>query len=96
MLEVQTFEKELYRSIVYLKPIDRHRGQEQGKCLTNYTKWSDTIRVAGATAQWGNGHIDIIILSNFLRHVRGQDMGSWVCPVHLDYYVVIDNYCIIS
>ena len=28
---------------LYLKPIDRHRGQEQGEGLTNYTKWSDTM-----------------------------------------------------
>ena len=24
------------------------------------------------------------------RHVRGQNRGSWVCPVHLDYFQLAD------
>ena len=24
------------------------------------------------------------------RHVRGQNRGSWVCPVHLDYFLLAD------
>ena len=24
------------------------------------------------------------------RHVRGQNRGSWVCPVYLDYFQVAD------